>query len=150
MEQKIVSERIRTVKSSLENAEQNFRDNNGMRGELDLMLAEAEFKNLRRKSNVPWNWNRHMLAACTAILLVLAGFGGWYYHSVSAQNAMQAEVTQSAVKAPEPAKEVKSTAVSGKEAYAGEVPAETPVTRPVVTNADMRRLVRSARTELSK
>ncbi len=150
MEQKIVSERIRTVKSSLENAEQNFLDNNGMRGELDLMLAEAELKNLRRKSDVPWNWNRHMLAACTAILLFLAGFGGWYYHSVSAQNAMQAEVTQSAVKAPEPAKEVKSAVVSGKEAYAGEVPSETPVTRPVVTNADMRRLVRSARTELSK
>ncbi|MCD7975064.1 MAG: hypothetical protein LUF25_04685 [Phascolarctobacterium sp.] len=145
MEQKQVSQRIRTVKSSLENAEQNFLDNNGMRGELDLMLAEAELKNLRRKSDVPWNWNRHMLAVCTAILLVLAGFGGWYYHGVSAQHAMQADVTQSVVKAQARAKEA-----SGKEVYSGEVPAERSVARPVISNADMRRLVRSAKTELSK
>lgn len=36
---KSICERIRNVKSSLENAEQSFRENNGMRGELDLMLA---------------------------------------------------------------------------------------------------------------
>ena len=39
-----VYQRIRSVKSSLDNAEQSFLDNNGMRGELDLMLAEAELK----------------------------------------------------------------------------------------------------------
>ena len=46
---KSICERIRNVKSSLENAEQSFRENNGMRGELDLMLAEAEIKHLREK-----------------------------------------------------------------------------------------------------
>lgn len=39
---KSICEHIRNVKSSLENAEKSFRENNGMRGELDLMLAEAE------------------------------------------------------------------------------------------------------------
>ena len=34
--------RIRNVKSSLDNAEQSFLDNKDIRGELDLMLAEAE------------------------------------------------------------------------------------------------------------
>ena len=41
--------RIRNVKSSLDNAEQSFLDNKDIRGELDLMLAEAELKNLRKK-----------------------------------------------------------------------------------------------------
>ena len=35
-----VFQRIHSVKTSLENAEQSFLDNNGVRGELDLMLAE--------------------------------------------------------------------------------------------------------------
>ena len=74
-----VFQRIRSVKSSLENAEQSFLDNNGMRGELDLMLAEAELKNLRRKKDLPWSWNRHVLAMFVAALLALAGLGGWYY-----------------------------------------------------------------------
>ena len=46
---KSICEHIRNVKSSLENAEKSFRENNGMRGELDLMLAEAEIKHLREK-----------------------------------------------------------------------------------------------------
>ena len=71
--------RIRNVKSSLDNAEQSFLDNKDIRGELDLMLAEAELKNLRKKKDVPWSWNRQLLAGCIAVLLVLAGVGGWYF-----------------------------------------------------------------------
>ena len=58
-----VFRRIRSVKSSLDNAEQSFLDNKDIRGELDLMLAEAELKNLRQKKDVPWSWNRQLLAA---------------------------------------------------------------------------------------
>ena len=58
--------RIRSAKSSLENAEQSFKDNQSMRGELDLMLAEAELKTLRKKSSLPWNWNRQILALSAA------------------------------------------------------------------------------------
>lgn len=47
---KSICEHIRNVKSSLENAEKSFRENNGMRGELDLMLAEAEIKHLRKNA----------------------------------------------------------------------------------------------------
>ena len=75
-------QRIRYIKSSLDNAEQSFLDNKSMRGELDLMLAEAEFKNLRRKKDVPWNWNRQLLACCAALMLLLAGFGGWYSRGI--------------------------------------------------------------------
>ena len=45
--------RIRCIKSSLDKAEQSFMDNKDIRGELDLMLAEAELKNLRRKKGPP-------------------------------------------------------------------------------------------------
>ena len=41
-------------------------DNKDIRGELDLMLAEAELKNLRRKKDRPWSWNRQLLAGCIA------------------------------------------------------------------------------------
>ena len=41
-------------------------DNKDIRGELDLMLAEAELKNLRRKKDRPWSWNRQVLAGCFA------------------------------------------------------------------------------------
>ena len=70
-------QRIRCIKSSLDKAEQSFMDNKDIRGELDLMLAEAELKNLRRKKDRPWSWNRQVLAGCAAVLLVVAGFGGW-------------------------------------------------------------------------
>ena len=62
-------QRIRCIKSSLDKAEQSFMDNKDIRGELDLMLAEAELKNLRRKKDRPWSWNRQVLAGCAAVLL---------------------------------------------------------------------------------
>ena len=72
-------QRIRCIKSSLDKAEQSFMDNKDIRGELDLMLAEAELKNLRRKKDRPWSWNRQVLAGCAAVLLIVAGFGGWCF-----------------------------------------------------------------------
>ena len=71
--------RIRSVKNSLDNAEQSFLDNKDIRGELDLMLAEAELQNLRKKKDGSWSWNRQVLASCIAGLLLLAGVGGWYF-----------------------------------------------------------------------
>ena len=54
-------------------------DNKDIRGELDLMLAEAELKNLRRKKDRPWSWNRQVRAGCAAGLLGVAGCGGWCF-----------------------------------------------------------------------
>ena len=44
---KDIYENIDDVKCSLDNAQRSFRKNNGLRGELDLMLAEASIRYLR-------------------------------------------------------------------------------------------------------
>lgn len=76
-EKQSLYQRIRNARKSLENAEKSFQNDKDMRGELDLMLAEAELKNLRNKQAFPFNWNRNVLALGIAILLVIACFVGW-------------------------------------------------------------------------
>ena len=80
---KDIYDNIDDVKCSLDNAQQSFRKNNGLRGELDLMLAEASIRYLREKRGFASVWNRQKLAAILAVLLVLAGYGGWLYAGVS-------------------------------------------------------------------
>ena len=153
--------RIRNVKSSLDNAEQSFLDNKDIRGELDLMLAEAELKNLRKKKDVPWSWNRQLLAGCIAVLLVLAGVGGWYFargHYKQRARAAAPPVVDTANVAgattalPEAAKQQESTAVATPEQAKDAVTEhskEQNQSQVSISKADMRKLVQSARVELS-
>lgn len=155
-----VYQRIHSVKTSLENAEQSFLDNNGMRGELDLMLAEAELKNLRRKKDFPWSWSRHLLAICVAALLVVAGFGGWYYAhgSITVAGKAQEPVlvspvlnTQDELANPTEKKKTIVLPVFG-ERIINNIPATGQANykqQVNITEADMRHLVQSARVELS-
>lgn len=155
-----VFQRIHSVKNSLDNAEQSFLDNNGMRGELDLMLAEAELKNLRRKQEVPWSWNRHVLAMCVAALLALAGVGGWYYAhdsiAVAGKEQEPAAITpvlqlQDKVVTTVDKKKTVVIPVFG-EKMINNIPAtgQAEYGQQVnITEVDMRRLVQSARVELS-
>ena len=69
---RFVCSRIRNAKASLDNAERSFRSNQEVRGELDLMLAEAELDNIRQK-RPGISWTRRMLAACAAVLLLASG-----------------------------------------------------------------------------
>ena len=154
-----VFQRIHSVKASLENAEQSFLDNNGMRGELDLMLAEAELKNLRRKQDVPWSWNRHVLAMCVAAALALAGLGGWYYahESIAVAGKNQEPVNV----APSSKMQVQENVSAQKEntivipVFGERIINNIPATgqadykQVTITEADRRRLVQSARVELS-
>ena len=147
-------DRIRNVKNSLENAEQSFKDNQDMRGELDLMLAEAELKNLRRKNEVPWSWNRHVLAICVAGMVVIGGLVGWYfamdqYQSANATASQPIETPQ--IKAPEPKQDIKPEPKSSAENIQTEPEKkDTETSQQVnISKKDMRRLVQSARVELS-
>lgn len=149
--------RIRCIKSSLDKAEQSFMDNKDIRGELDLMLAEAELKNLRRKKDVPWSWNRQVLAGCTAVLLLLAGMGGWYVAKDHYKELSQKEITvpKAAVQAiAEPVAQrvviaEKPEATIIKDTPIPKAGAEADMNRVAISQADMRRLVQSAKVELS-
>ena len=149
--------RIRSARLSLENAEQSFLDKQEMRGELDLMLAEAELKNLRRKQRFPWSWNRQLLALCIAGLVALAGAGGWYYahyHGVQTVTAVQQveqqvqtvsaqgqEVEQQIIVLPNTGEiTINKAAQDGNQAQ----PSSTQL-----RDVDIKQLVRSARVELS-
>ena len=155
---KSLFKRIRSAKSSLENAEQSFLDNKSMRGELDLMLAEAELKNLRRKSDVPWSWNRQLLALCGAVLLGIAGFGGWMFAKGEAKPLPAAPVTQEisgSSQSAAPENNQVSSSVAAKQSTEVEIenkPAQeqAQTQRTAVSSEEMRKLVRSARVELSK
>ncbi len=154
-----VFQRINSVKSSLENAEQSFLDNNGMRGELDLMLAEAELKNLRRKQDLPWSWNRQFLAMCVAMLVSLAGVTGWYYAKGDAPVAAEATAIEVSTQAlPLTEESITTNRLQGKnllpsmgEAFINKLPAARQANNKQVniSDADVRRLVQSARVELS-
>ncbi|HIU63757.1 MAG TPA: hypothetical protein IAB06_01775 [Candidatus Avacidaminococcus intestinavium] len=76
---KSVCEHIKNVRKSLKSAEDSFRSNNDMRGELDLMLAEAEMQHLREKRGFGFKWTRQKLAFAFAVLLTLTGTGGWLW-----------------------------------------------------------------------
>ena len=148
-------QRIRYIKSSLDNAEQSFLDNKSMRGELDLMLAEAEFKNLRRKKDVPWNWNRQLLACCAALMLLLAGFGGWYYAKDSSA-PMPVVVSEQKLRSfKADTTKVTSEKVIDNRATVPEQPAVKAAPKEgnaqdvYISKAGMRKLVQSARVELS-
>lgn len=152
--------RIRNVKSSLDNAEQSFLDNKDIRGELDLMLAEAELKNLRKKKDVPWSWNRQLLAGCIAVLLVLAGVGGWYfardhYKQRSSTTIVPAAASATAVDEapPQPVtkpQEARSvvTTEQAKDSVTEAAPKQNQ-SQVSISKSDLRKLVQSARVELS-
>ena len=152
--------RIRNVKSSLDNAEQSFLDNKDIRGELDLMLAEAELKNLRKKKDVPWSWNRQLLAGCIAVLLVLAGVGGWYfardhYKQRSSTTIVPAAASAAAVDEapphpvtkPQEARSVVRTE-QAKDSVTEAAPKQNQ-SQVSISKSDLRKLVQSARVELS-
>ena len=84
-----VCSRIRNAKASLDNAERSFRSNQEVRGELDLMLAEAELDNLRQK-RPGISWTRHTLAACFAVLVLASGCLGWWWASAYGGNTTNA------------------------------------------------------------
>lgn len=147
-------QRIRNVKQSLENAEKSFLDDKGMRGELDLMLAEAELKNLRQKQTFPWNWNRNSLAFCVAVLLLVSGLGGWFFakedlqkaEAVQNKNAAEVQIENHPIVS---VPKNNNSDVSQQNRKTISTTDNQERSRVQLSKNDMQRLVRSARKELS-
>jgi len=77
-QKKGICDQIKTLQSNLKNAEESFRAHNGARGELDLMLAEAQMRFLREKRGSKSFWARETFALTIALILVLVGVGSWF------------------------------------------------------------------------
>lgn len=154
-EKRSLYQRIRNAKQSLENAEKSFLDDKGLRGELDLMLAEAELKNLRNKQPWNWSWNRHSLALSVAVLLVISGLGGWFF---AKENLKKVEAVPPVIET-NTIKETKvSSTTTSETSQVSEVKhnknmavsvQEESQPKVQLSEKEMRRLVRSAKSELN-
>lgn len=166
-----VCSRIRNVRTSLDNAEKSFRSNQEVRGELDLMLAEAELDNLRQKRS-GFFWTRHTLAASVAVLLLASGCLGWWWASAYGGNTTNAsglqglpavaEKKETATETPKPAdvphqNSIRPAPVAEKSLAGKEKPAVSEPERQPVENrgggirlsaGQMRQLIRSGKQEL--
>ena len=65
---KNMAEHVRSVKMWLERAEKSYDHKSDIQGELNLMLAEAEMKNLR-KNHMTGQGIMKIVAAVTAVML---------------------------------------------------------------------------------
>jgi len=74
-----VVKHIEQVRQSLYTAKESFASNKGVRGELDLMLAEAEMQHLRETKGWRSYINRQTMICALALIIILTGFTGWYW-----------------------------------------------------------------------
>ena len=72
----VLCNRIRSAKSWLNRAEDNFANQNDVQGEINLLLAQAELQHLQEQKPSFFQKNRHFIALFTAIIIA---FGGWSF-----------------------------------------------------------------------
>lgn len=108
--------RVRAVRSWLEKAEASFDKESDIKGELNLMLAEAEMKNLRKHHPVSKGWLRTG-AVITALFLALGGWYGFHLYGQGASPPVMGTVT------PAPA--------AGKAAGQGSAAKAAPAAEPI-------------------
>ena len=80
-----VKGRIQAVKQWLNQAEEHFGGNSPVRGEMDLLLAEAELRSTRETLRsghgwLQWTWIRQGVAFLLAAMIVATSFGvAWWW-----------------------------------------------------------------------
>ena len=162
--------KIRAVKHWLARAEQHFDVDAPVRGQMDLLIAEAELRSTRNavESQGNWrkgNWRFQLVAFGVAAILGLGGIGSLWWYSESRKNfdaPVQANtvpaVTLKVPTAPFSAAEEKKLAVPVRSAEttvaagadtmnpAQEVKKNEPLTAPqaALSPEEMKRLVQAA------
>jgi hypothetical protein len=114
--------RIRSVKSWLSRAEKNFDAADDMRGELNLLLAEAELQRLRETEGKESARRRHIIAAAAALAIALASWSAWYVLPRASRQNVAAEIAAKEMAKKEDArtKEAEKPAIAGLK---GQLPA---------------------------
>ena len=129
--------RIRSVKSWLSRAEKNFDDADDMRGELNLLLAEAELQRLRETEGKESLRRRHIIAAVAAVTVVLTSWSLWDVLPRASRQDVAAEIVAKELDTKETARpkeaEKPAIAVENRQpATAGILSEEKPPVRPVM------------------
>lgn len=85
--------RIQAVKHWLNRADEHFDGNASVRGEMDLLLAEAELRSTREKlqsgaGKMRTNWFRQGIAFAIAAVMVATGMGGawWWWQDIRTES----------------------------------------------------------------
>lgn len=86
--------RVETARRWLEQAEHSFHDETPLKGELNLLLAQAEMQKLREDRGMTRQWQhwQRALALVTALVMV-SGFGWWWQKNDDAPAPVTAPVT---------------------------------------------------------
>ena len=98
--------RIQAVKKWLNQAEEHFGGNSPVRGEMDLLLAEAELRSTRETLRsghgwLQWTWIRQGVAFLLAAMIVATSFGvAWWWWQENRPAPVAATVPVPAATAP--------------------------------------------------
>lgn len=86
--------RVETARRWLEQAEHSFHDETPLKGELNLLLAQAEMQKLREDRGMSRQWQQwqRALALVTALVMV-SGFGWWWQRDDDAPAPVTAPAT---------------------------------------------------------
>jgi cytoskeletal protein RodZ len=139
--------KIRAAKHWLTRAEKHFDLNAPVRGQMDLLLAEAELRSTRETvdSHSSWfklNWGVQLVALSLAAILVVAGISSaWWYDAQAAEAPVRQIVTPPTPIAAAPVQN--SSTVPARSA---ETPAATAVDATISTQ-EVKRTEKSAAPE---
>ena len=97
---KYMADRVRSAKVWLEKAERSFARQSDIQGELNLMLAEAEMKNLRKKKRR--TLGKRIVATTVAIMGILVGVSAFFAIQQKQEPALPAQVRTVRLPQPQP------------------------------------------------
>ena len=158
-----VKGRIQAVRQWLNQAEEHFGRNAPARGEIDLMLAEAELRSTREtlRTSHRWltmNWVHQGIAFSLATVLAAAGMGGawWWWREARTTTMPVTTVVAEAPLPPVPAQNIAAAPIQKPEpapaaavetTHAGQEvnDADRPAKRETaVSREEMKRLIQAA------
>ena len=160
-----VKSRIQSARQWLNQAEEHFGRNASARGEMDLLLAEAELRSTREtlRSHRRWvaiGWVQQGTAFALAAVMAVAGAGGawWWWREQPPSSAPVVAATSLPVVVPEPVQKISAVAIpqpapaaapasavestpAGQEVNSADKPASRD---PTISPDEMKRLIQAA------
>lgn len=128
--------RVETARRWLEQAEHSFHDETPLKGELNLLLAQAEMQKLREDHGMSRQWQHWQRAlALVTVLVMVSGFGWWWQKDDDAPAPVTAPATVVKTVPLEPSATWPQPTVSQASQQASAVSAAVPETREPVAHA---------------